>query len=84
MARCKSCGAQIIWKKTQQGKVTPVNPELVTYWERKGAAGRVVTPNGEVVCCDFVGDLNKATGVGHISHFATCPAADKHRRKVTQ
>lgn len=81
MARCKSCGAQIVWIKMQSGKTMPADPERVVYWAKPGAAGRVITPNGEVVSCEFDGDLNSATGVGYISHFSTCPNADKHRRK---
>lgn len=59
----------------------PVDPDQVLYWERKGAAGKVITPNGEVVSCDLEGELVKATGVGYISHFATCPNADQHRKR---
>ena len=46
-----------------------------------GAAGKVVTPNGEVYSCVFEGNLSQATGLGYISHFTTCPNADKHRKK---
>lgn len=81
MSRCKSCGAPIIWIKTQGGKQMPADPEQVTYWARKGAPGKVITPNGEVVSCDFEGDMQDATGVGYVSHFATCPNAGTHRRR---
>lgn len=81
MSRCKSCGAQIIWKRMQSGKSMPVDPELVTYWAKPGAAGRVITPNGEVISCEFEGDPNSATGIGYVSHFSTCPNADQHRRR---
>ena len=59
----------------------PCNSEQVTYWERPGSTGKVVTPNGQVISCEFEGDLAKATGIGYISHFSTCPAAGRFRRK---
>ena len=75
MAKCKACGAEIVWI----GK-KPCNPEPVTYWQKPKGRGRVVTPNGEVISCEFSGDPNKATGIGYVSHFATCPFADAFRR----
>jgi len=58
----------------------PCDPGPVTYWERAGAKGKVVTPAGDVVSCDFSGPEKKATGRGYVSHFSTCPAADDFRR----
>ena len=75
MATCKGCGAKIIWI----GKI-PCDPALVTYWQKSKAKGKVVTPNGEVLSCEFSGDLNKATGVGYVSHWSTCPCAGQFRR----
>ena len=76
MAICKGCGAEILWI----GKI-PCDPEQVTYWEKAKAKGKVVTPNGMVLSCEFSGDPNKATGVGYVSHWSTCPCADQFRRK---
>lgn len=78
---CKKCGAQIIWIKTPRGKSMPVDAEPVTYWEKEKARGKVVTPNGEVISCEFTGELQTATGVGFISHWATCPFAENFRQK---
>ena len=80
MARCTTCRAEIIWIKTIGGKPMPCDPELVPYWEQLGAKGRVVTPNGEVLACEFEG-TGAPTGVGYASHFGTCPQADQHRRR---
>lgn len=57
----------------------PCDPEPVMYWARRGAAGRIVTPNGEVISCDLKGALDKATGIGYVSHFSTCPQAGRFR-----
>lgn len=80
MAKCKGCGAEIIWIKTPAGKSMPCNAEPMTYWENPGAAGKIVTPNGEVIRCEFTGDPDKATGIGYIPHWYTCPQAGKFKR----
>ena len=81
MAKCKACGAPIIFIRTQGGKKMPCDPEQRMYWQRKGAKEKIVTPNGEVLSCEFSGDLNKATGVGYVSHWATCPFADRFKKE---
>ena len=48
MAKCKGCGAEIIWIKSAGGKSIPCDPEQVLYWERSRGKGKVVTTNGEV------------------------------------
>ncbi len=83
MAKCNSCGAPIIWVRTKAGKSMPCDARPVVYWEKAGAAGKVVTPNGDVRSCVFEGDAKTATGVGFISHFATCPHADMHRSRIS-
>lgn len=71
MARCKSCGAEIVWVKTRSGKRMPLDARP--------------TPNGNLEidladCVYFVTpDLN-AAGKRYTSHFATCPNASEHRR----
>ena len=80
MTTCKSCGAEIIWVKIAGGNRMPCDPDLVPYWAKPKAKGKVVTPNGEVLSCDFDGDLQQATGLGYVSHWATCPYADAHRK----
>ena len=61
---CKSCGAKIVWIKTQNGRSMPCDEEQVEY--QKNYRGSALTPIVD--------------GIGYVSHFATCPNADKHRR----
>lgn len=82
MPKCRGCGAEIIWIKTLGGKSMPCDPEQVMYWEKAKAKGKVVTPNGEVLSCEFSGDLNNATGMGYVSHWSTCPKATDFRTKA--
>ena len=78
--KCKACGAPIIFILSPGGKPIPCDAEPVTYWEQRGARGKIVTPNGIVVSCVFDGDLQKATGIGYRAHFATCPDAASFRK----
>ncbi len=59
MSTCKSCGATIVWMKTDKGKNIPVDWFEVP-WGRR----RPTTFDHETM----------------VSHFATCPNADKHRK----
>lgn len=82
--RCRGCGAEIEWIKTEAGKNMPCNPRMIPYWERPKAAGKVIIRRdgvGIVVSCDFDGPRDKVTGFGYVSHFSTCPQAKGFRRK---
>ena len=78
MLTCKSCGAPIMFIRTERGKVMPCNPEEVRF-ERSGGPETFITGDGRVQRGkrDPSGRL-----YGHISHFATCPNADHHRKKT--
>ena len=82
-SRCRGCGAEIVFVKSEKGKFIPCDPKMVPYWERPGAAGKVVLQqNGKVISCDFEGPRHELTGFGYISHFSTCPRANAFRRKI--
>lgn len=81
MATCSGCGAQIIWIQTQRGKKMPCDPKPVPYWAKEKAPGKVVTPAGALVSCEFTGDLATATGVGYIPHWATCPKSKAFKKR---
>lgn len=83
MKTCKSCGAPIIWIKTAAGKSMPCDAEPLPYRASQNGAAIVVTPNGETLKADIEDTPEKATGIGYISHFATCPNAALHRRRRT-
>ncbi|MDF2984909.1 MAG: hypothetical protein K0R50_419 [Eubacterium sp.] len=79
--KCRGCGEYIVFIQTSNGKSMPCDPSLVPYWAKEKSAGKVVTPNGKVISCEFEGDLNKVTGFGYISHFSTCHHAARFKRK---
>lgn len=60
----------------------PCNPEMITYKIKQGGKEKIVTPNGEVHSAEIVeSGTPDTTGIGYISHFATCPNANRHRKK---
>ena len=61
MARCKSCGAEILWVRTTAGKPMPVDLAVTNVMVR--------TEKGDYEML-----------IGHQSHFATGPDADKWRK----
>ena len=83
MARCKACGASIVWIATQAGKNMPCNAEQVTYWKDTRGKDTIITPNGETARANLQGDLERATGIGYIPHWATCPQATNFKRRGT-
>jgi hypothetical protein len=72
MARCRSCDAPVVWKRTEAGKAMPIDPDPV--------------PGGNVVLLDddrvHVLHADEAADdvPTYVSHFATCPNAKGHRR----
>lgn len=77
---CRGCGQPIIWIGTGGGKSMPCDPDQVVYWKTPGGSHKIVTQNGEVYSAELDGPEEKATGIGYISHFATCPKADLFRK----
>lgn len=79
MSKCKSCGAEIIWIKTASGKMMPCNPQKISYKNTFPRGNMtLITPEGKIVTGTI--DLSSDT-YGYESHFATCPAASKFRKR---
>lgn len=75
MPKCKSCGAAIIWVKTQSGKAMPVDAEPcadgpVHVAETERGPTAFFPPEGTTI----------ADATRHKSHFATCASAATHRK----
>lgn len=71
MARCKTCGRNIVWAKTEGGKAMPLDIEAVdggnVELDLATRVAKVVKP--ELGMRQFV------------SHFVTCPQASEHRKR---
>jgi hypothetical protein len=66
MTKCTSCGQYIVFLKTSKGNWMPVDADSVFDIEYE-------VPDMEPPEYDRL--------QGHMSHFATCANADKHRKK---
>ena len=77
---CRSCKAPIRWAVTERGYAIPLDLEPVDGGNIRlaGARAKGGTPRAVIVAEDrraeFAGEL-------YISHFASCPYADQHRRR---
>lgn len=78
---CRGCGAAIVWIQTPGRKSMPCDATPIYYIQRpRTGSKKVVTPNGEVISCEYTEELDKATGVGYVPHWGSCPSAGKYKR----
>ena len=75
---CRSCGAPIVFITSTKGRRVPCDAQAVKFRRFLGGPDKVVTPNGEVLTGKISEDGNET---GYISHFATCPNANAHRKR---
>ena len=75
-AKCKSCGAAILWARTTNEKKIPLDPE-------PHAEGNItIRKCGETVLCRVVGkgDTIPVDAERYRSHFVSCPNSAAHRK----
>lgn len=72
-AKCKSCGAPIVWARSEKGTPMPIDAQKSLFGNIELSwFGRGEPPTATIV----------APGSGsYVSHFATCPKASAHRRR---
>ena len=80
MSTCKSCGAPIVFVESTNHKWIPCNEGLIPYRIDNDGKDAIVTGRGQVIRCRLQFD-GEPDGMGRISHFATCPNANKYRRR---
>lgn len=76
MAACKSCGASILWAKTDTGKSMPVDAEPTD----DGNVLLYRTPRGLQAVVMGARTEPDPRASRHHTHFETCPQAQEHRR----
>lgn len=74
---CRACGYRIRWIRTKNGKSMPCNAQAVRFTPG-GGPETFVTEDGKVERGRRRQDGEKT---GYISHFATCPEADRFRKR---
>jgi len=71
---CRACGAKIVWAKTKNGKLMPVDKE-------SSKDGNInLEPWNPYPKAVFVKPGSVPGKTLHKSHFATCPEATRFRR----
>lgn len=78
--KCKSCGANIEWVTTENGKKIPVNINCIPAVEDPTGNINGVTYDGKVIKCRAVMAGTEGSIKVRISHFATCPQANQWRK----
>lgn len=79
MTYCRSCHAEIKFIRLKTGKWNPVDIAKRTFIKDEGDE-ILITDDGEVCKGRFASLEEGANAAGYISHFATCPNANAHRR----
>lgn len=69
-ATCRSCGAEILWAVTEKGRRIPLDAK---------AEKRFVSAPCDANAPD-ADQVHVRVEDTYVSHFATCPQADQHRR----
>lgn len=72
MSKCRSCGAEIIWATTENGRKIPLSVE-------SAETRFVVDSEGGATEADSVRVARTRTT--YVSHFADCPDAGAWRKK---
>lgn len=81
MPECRSCKRPIVWRKTQNQKAIPIDPDPVE-------AGNIMIHDADtctVLSADERAGIlrNDPHTKLHVSHFATCPNSKKHWKEKT-
>ncbi len=77
--RCRSCNAEIVWAVTKRGKRAPVDKRP----DHRGDFLLIRTSGELRLVHQATATFEQLAEHGpdrYVTHFATCPAADRHRR----
>ena len=77
MATCRSCGAEIRWAITETGERMPLDADPVGSVKAGLFTITVETVDGE----ERVEARSVRPARFYVSHFATCPNAETHRKR---
>ncbi len=78
MSNCRSCNADILWARTERGSRMPLDAEPVDSTGRNLFVLRDKSSSEGPLAIAAWGLAH--TEPHYVSHFATCPNADQHRR----
>lgn len=79
--KCRSCNADIFWCLSSLGKNIPIDAEPVDngnlYIVKNGFRYLAISVNANTTIAEVCRKENREK---YISHFATCPHANQHRK----
>lgn len=82
MEKCRSCGAKIIWAVTEKGRRMPIDPQPVGRGNIQLRQQPPLPPLAVYLGQDTIAHLPPGQLERLLtSHFATCPQANKWRKK---
>lgn len=76
---CRACGKPIFFIKTKAGKTTPVDVKPLFFRESETGPELYVMIDGSTRRGQLCPE-NQATGIGYVSHFATCNNPEAFRK----
>ena len=77
---CRACGAEIGFIKTKAGKTMPVDAKGVPFIQVPAGKELFVLEDGTTEHGFRALPDSQFVKTGYVSHFATCPEADKFRK----
>lgn len=82
VSRCRACGAEISFIKTKAGKTMPVDCASQYFHPDPAGSQLYVLIDGTTCRGEQLpmGTIDPDQKIGFVSHFATCPEADKFRK----
>ena len=78
IGKCRSCGVEVVWVKTKNGKNMPVD---IPKWDLQKPENMYGLNPATETMHDAVTTAVEYNADYMVSHFATCPKAGEHRKK---
>ena len=78
---CRSCGAQIVWRKTASGKLMPCEAYPIDIMPNRDSKFKALDKYGKLIPCDKLAAAMETSERAWEPHWANCNAPDKFRRR---
>lgn len=80
-ARCRTCGAEIIWKKTAGGKNMPCEAYPIEVIPNPRSKFKALDRYGKLISCDKTQESGPTSEIAWEPHWGNCNKPDEHRRR---
>lgn len=79
--KCRDCGADIVFVRMTSGKAMPCNSDKVWYRPADGGTQNIIAEAGITTRAELVEPGTPGAYQGYVPHWASCPGANRFRRK---